>query len=97
MATVIAPTGRKVRYLNNRDLLSEIHKSKNTFSVFTKPEYGQHDIILTNLDKINIRTVAEAKRIRAKRLGLIAFNKARLEGDKKIKLAEVTPDYKTIQ
>jgi hypothetical protein len=97
MATVIAPTGRKVRYLNNRDLLSEIHKSKNTFSVFTKLEYGQHDIILTNLDKINIRTVAEAKRIRAKRLGLIAFNKARLEGDKKIKLAEVTPDYKTIQ
>jgi hypothetical protein len=97
MATVIAPTGRKVRYLNNRDLLSEIHKSKNTFSVFTKPEYGQHDIILTNLDKINIRTVAEAKRIRAKRLGLQAFNRARLDGDKKIKLAEVTPDYKTIQ
>jgi hypothetical protein len=97
MATVIAPTGRKVRYLNNRDLLSEIHKSKNTFSVFIKPEYGQHDIILTNLDKINIRTVAEAKRIRAKRLGLQAFNRARLDGDKKIKLAEVTPDYKTIQ
>ena len=97
MATVIAPTGRKVRYLNNRDLLSEIHKSKNTFSVFTKPEYGQHDIILTNVDKINIRTVAEAKRIRAKRLGLQAFNRARLDGDKKIKLAEVTPDYKTIQ
>ena len=97
MATVIAPTGRKVRYLNNRDLLSEIHKSKNTFSVFTKPEYGQHDIILTNLDNINIRTVAEAKRIRAKRLGLQAFNRARLDGDKKIKLAEVTPDYKTIQ
>lgn len=97
MATVIAPTGRKVRYLNNRDLLSEIHKSKNTFSVFTKPEYGQHDIILTNIDKINIRTVAEAKRNRAKRLGLQAFNRARLDGDKKIKLAEVTPDYKSIQ
>ena len=97
MTIVIAPTGRKVRYLNNRDLLSEIHKSKNTFSSFTKPEYSQHDIILTNLDKINIRTVAEAKRNRAKRLGLQAFNKARLDGDKKIKLAEVTPDYKTIQ
>ena len=97
MATTISPTGRKVRYLNNRDLLAEIHRSKNSFSSFTSPEYSQHDIILTNLDKVNIRTVAEAKRNRAKRLGLIAFNKARLDGDKKIKLAECTPDYKTIQ
>ena len=45
-----SPTGRKVRYLNNRDLLAEIHKSKNTYSSFTKPEYSQHDIILTSLD-----------------------------------------------
>ncbi len=97
MAMTISPTGRKVRYLNNRDLLAEIHKSKNSFSSFTKPEYSQHDIILTSLDKVNIRTVAEAKRNRAKRLGLIAFNEARLAGDKKIKLAECTPDYKTIQ
>lgn len=97
MAMTISPTGRKVRYLNNRDLLAEIHKSKNSFSSFTKPEYSQHDIILTSLDKVNIRTVAEAKRNRAKRLGLIAFNEARLAGDKKIKPAECTPDYKTIQ
>jgi hypothetical protein len=97
MVTSISPTGRKVKYLNNKDLLAEIHKSKITFSSFTKPEYSQHDIILTSLDKINIRTVAEAKRNRAKRLGIIAFNQARESGDKKIKLAEVTPDYKTIQ
>jgi hypothetical protein len=96
MAITISPTGRKVRYLNNRDLLAEIHKSKNTFSTFLKPEYSQHDIILPHLEKINIRTVAEAKRNRAKRLGILAFNSARLAGDKKIKLAELTPDYKTI-
>jgi len=95
MATT-SPTGRKVKYLNNRDLLAEIHKSKNTFSSFTKKEYSQHDIILPSLDKVNIRTVADAKRNRAKRLGLEAFLKARLDGDKKIKLAEVTPDYKTV-
>jgi hypothetical protein len=91
-----SPTGRKVKYLNNRDLLAEIHKSKVTFSTFTKPEYSQHDIILTNLDKVNIRTVAEAKRNKAKRLGLEAFARARLAGDKKIKLAECTLDYKTV-
>ena len=96
MTLTISPTGRKVRYLNNRDLLAEIHRSKNSFSSFTEPEYNQHDIILTDLDKINIRTVADAKRNQAKRLGIIAFNAARAAGDKKIKLAECTPDYKTV-
>jgi hypothetical protein len=94
--TGIIPTTRKVKYLNNRDLLAEIHKSKCSYSSFIKPEYSQHDIILPNLDKINIRTVADAKRSKAKRIGLIAFAKARAEGDKKTKLAECTPDYTTI-
>ena len=89
-------TTRKVKYLNNRDLLAEIHKSKNSFSSFTKPEYHQYDIILTSLDKVNIRTIADAKRARAKRIGIELFNAAKIAGDKKIKLAEVTPDYKTI-
>jgi hypothetical protein len=97
MSITISPTGRKVRYLNNKDLLAEIHKSKNSFSSFTKPEYSQHDIILTSLDKVNIRTVADAKRNQAKRLGILAFNAARIAGDKKIKLAECTPDYTTIK
>jgi hypothetical protein len=94
--TTSLTTGRKVKYLNNRDLLSEIHKSKCTYSSFSKPEYSQHDIILSNVEKINIRTIAEAKRNRAKRIGLEAFVKARTSGDKKVKLLEVTPDYKTI-
>ena len=97
MTNIISPTGRRVKYLNNRDLLAEIHRSKCSFSSFTKPEYSQHDIILIHLDKINIRTLADAKRARAKRLGLEAFAKARLAGDKKSKLAEFVPDYKTIK
>lgn len=96
MSITISPTGRKVRYLNNKDLLAEIHRSKNSFSSFTKPEYSQHDLILTSVDKINVRTAAEAKRNRAKRLGILAFTDARIAGDKKIKLAECTADYKTI-
>jgi hypothetical protein len=94
--TTIALTGRKVKYLNNKDLLAEIHRSKCSYSSFTKQEYSQHDIILPSLDKINIRTIAEAKRAHAKRLGLQAFAAARAAGDKKIKLLECTPDYKTI-
>jgi hypothetical protein len=96
MTVSLIPTGRKVKYLNNRDLLAEIHRSKCSFSSFTKPEYSQHDVILTSLDKINVRTTAEAKKNKSKRLGLEAFTKARANGDKKIKLAECTADYTTI-
>jgi hypothetical protein len=87
---------RKIKYLNNRDLLAEIHKSKCSYSSFSKQEYSQHDIILPSLDKINIRTVAEARRNRAKRIGMLSFLDARSKGDKKIKLADITPDYKSI-
>ena len=95
MSTIV-PTTRKVKYLNNKDLLAEIHRSKRSFSVYEKIEYSQHDIILPSVDKVNIRTIAEAKRNSAKRMGLEAFALARAGGDKKIKLLECTPDYKTI-
>jgi hypothetical protein len=94
--TELITTLKKVKYLNNRDLLAEIHKSKCSYSSFTRPEFSQHDIILPSLDKINIRTIAEAKRSKAKRIGIAAFAEARNNGDKKVKLAELTPDYKTI-
>lgn len=93
---ITQPSGRRQKYLNNRDLLAEIHKSKASFSSYIDPKYAQYDIILPSLDKINVRTIAEAKRNRAKRIGLEAFAKARLAGDKKVKLADVTPDYKKI-
>jgi len=96
MTVSLIPTGRKVKYLNNRDLLAEIHRSKCSFSSFLKPEYSQHDIILTNLDKINIRTIADAKRAQAKRIGIAAFAAARATGDKKVRLIECTPDYTTV-
>lgn len=92
----LVQTTKRTKYLNNRDLLAEIHKSKCSYSSFTKPEYSQYDIILGSLDKINIRTIAEAKRNRAKRLGLQTFLQARADGDKKIKLSECTLDYKSI-
>lgn len=87
---------KKINYLNNKDLLSEIHKSKNTYSSYLKQEYHQYDVILTNLDKINIRTVAEAKRNRAKRLSQELFEQAKTK-DPKVKLASFEIDYKKIE
>jgi hypothetical protein len=85
----------KVNYLNNKDMLVEIHKSKSTYCSFTKPEYHQYDIILPSVDKINIRTIAEAKRNRAKRLGLEIFDSRRKAGEK-VKQADCEIDYKKI-
>lgn len=87
---------RKINYLNNKDLLLEIHKSKNSFSSFVDTDYHQYDIILPSLEKINIRTIAEAKRNRAKRLGQEEFERRKLLGEK-IKLIECEVDYRTIQ
>ena len=85
----------KVNYLNNKDLLEEIHKSKNTFCSFVNPEYHQYDLILPTVDKINIRTVAEAKRTQAKRMSQAAYASRKTAGDK-VKLADCEVDYKKI-
>ena len=69
MTTVIPKTPAKVNYLNNRDILKEIHLSKNTYCWFRDRDTDhQFDIILPSLDKINQRTVAEARRNRADRI-----------------------------
>lgn len=64
----VTPTP-KVNYLNNRDILREIHRSKNTYCTFLNSEEDhQYDIILPSVTKINQRTIAEARRNRADRL-----------------------------
>ena len=69
VAETITRTPAKVNYLNNRDILKEIHSSKNTYCSFRDPKLDhQYDIILPALNKINQKTVAEARRNRADRL-----------------------------
>lgn len=85
----------KVKYLTNKDLLREIHLSKNTYCTFTSPEHSDYDIILPNLEKVNIRTIAEAKRNRASKLAKKAHEAAQA-GGKKIPAKEFEIDYKKI-
>jgi hypothetical protein len=69
VATTPIKTPAKVNYLNNRDILKEIHLSKNTYCSYLDPvQDHQYDIILPNVLKINQRTIAEARRNRADRL-----------------------------
>ena len=78
---------KRVKYLNNRDLLAQIHASKNTYCSYVTPEDADYDIIVPNLKKINTRSIAEAKKARAKRMTQEAWEQAKESGEKKIKLA----------
>ncbi len=67
--TLLPKAAPRVNYLNNRDILKEIHLSKNNYCWYQdRVNDHQYDIILPSLDKINQRTIAEARRNRADRL-----------------------------
>lgn len=86
----------KIKYLTNKDLLREIHLSKNTYCSFSKTEYSDYDLIVPNLEKINVRTIAEAKRNRASRMSKQAHEAAVLAGNKKLPAKDFEIDYKKI-
>ena len=77
-------------------MLLEIHRSKTSYCSFTQPEYHQYDLILPSVDKINIRSIAEAKRNRAKRMGDLDYATRKRAGEK-VKQADCEVDYKKIQ
>ena len=88
---------QKIKYLTNKDLLAEIHRSKNTFCSYVDPEYHQYDIILPSLEKINIRTIAEAKRNRAARLAKQNHEAAVEAAGKKIPAKQFEIDYRKME
>jgi hypothetical protein len=70
-------TPRKVNYLNNKDILKEIHKSKTSYCSFVDPEYHRYDIIIdmpeseltTSLEyALKPDQIQQAKETRATRL-----------------------------
>jgi hypothetical protein len=69
MTTTLTKTPARVNYLNNRDILKEIHASKNTYCWYRDRDLDhQYDIILPSIDKINQRTIVDARKARADRI-----------------------------
>jgi len=76
----LLPTPKKpVNYLNNKDILKEIHESKNSYCYFTKPEYHRYDLIIdmphdpieSSLKQAaKSSVIKEAKEVRAARLSI---------------------------
>lgn len=78
----------KHNYLNNKDILKEIHKSKNTYCWFASPEDNVYDMIITDGRKITKKDITEAKKSRAERLTKQAHEQALAETGEKRKLDE---------
>lgn len=86
----------KHNYLNNKDILKEIHKSKTTYCSYTKAEYSDYDMILPSVEKINKKNTLEARRLRAERLAKLAHEKALAETGIKRKLDEFEVKLKDV-
>ena len=74
---------RKVNYLNNKDILKEIHKSKLTYCSFIDDSVKSYDSIVTSVDKITKKAIQEARKARAERLAKEAQEVDLLNGIKK--------------
>lgn len=53
-------TKKPVNYLNNKDILKEIHKSKTSYCSFSRKEYHQYDLIIDTPDDPLEKSVARA-------------------------------------
>ncbi len=64
------------KYLNNKDLLSEIHKSKMSFCWIESPQYDRPDIIVDDVKEINKSIYDQAKQNKAGRMKDLAYQSA---------------------
>ena len=92
----------RINYLNNRDILKEIHKSKTSYCSYVKPEYSDYDLIIPasksgnpDLAKINKKNILAGRKARAERLARVAYEAAIATGVKR-KLEEFEISFRTI-
>ena len=68
---------KRVKYLNNRDLLAQIHASKNTYCSYIDLTDHDYDVIIPSLKKINANIIAKARKNKSKKLTQEAWNTAK--------------------
>lgn len=73
----------KHNYLNNKDILKEIHKSKNTYCKYLSADFADYDMILPVLTKIDENIILKARQARADRLAKLAQEEATKDGIKR--------------
>lgn len=71
-----------VNYLNNKDILKEINKSKLTYCQISDEKYSNYDIIVRDINDINETTIAEARVNKSNKLQSEAYAVAMSTHDK---------------
>ena len=89
------PIKKKINYLNNKDIMKEIHKSKSSYCSFTdKKLHADYDVIVSSIDEITPESVTLGRTARAERLAKEEFDEASLTH--KCKIADFYIDPETI-
>ena len=88
---------KRINYLNNKDILKEIHKSKSSYCYYVDEKYSSFDFILVDpIEKMNKTKLLQARRNRADRLTKLKAEELGLSRGKipevQIKLKEVLPE-----
>jgi len=81
-------------YLNNRDLLKEIHKSKTSYGSYIDTEAKDVDCIVQSVANIDKAAIKEARKARADRIQRAAFL---LNENKKLKMADFAVDPESFE
>lgn len=69
----------KIKFITNKDLLSEIARSKNTYCHFVADEYVAYDTIVADVNAITPSVIETARQQRAE--ALMAIERARQKGN----------------
>lgn len=75
--------GKKVNYLNNKDILKEIHKSKMSYCYLEDERYFEFDLIVDDLAEITDSAIHQAKENRANRIKADGYQSAMSTFDSK--------------
>lgn len=86
-------TTPKVNYLTNKELLAEIHKSKNTYCYYLDPKFRNYDYIVDSLESITPALIQEVQQMRAIKMMQASKAEQKAAGLKnhQIKVTQVDP------
>lgn len=88
---------RRVNYLNNKDLLKEIHKSKVSFCSFEIEDGDKYDWIVSDISEINADLIEEVKASKALKLTKLKKEEMKEQGAKPTELRAFSISPETIK
>jgi hypothetical protein len=74
LVPAVIPVNTKIKYINNKELLLEIHNSKKTFCYYIEPKFSNFDTIVHNVSQITPELIEEVRLKKSKPRGKPAIS-----------------------